>query len=314
MSFSLPLILSLLAPPPDGKDYEQTTAELESAIENFASGDRQASIQALETTLDLAGRYPDHALRDHSVPGNVLQGWVILAGLYLAEGDATAAAKVMDQAIRVARGQTLPVHAYGPKVTQLYEDRIAALQAVGMATIEVDCETDCEIVINQRLLPEPREKLLLGSYDVWVKAREGNVPWEYHQVELSKADAVVTILYKGPAPKPVASVAPTMPNKPKRMLPRGVEIAGLAVGVGLAVAGAVLLSFDGKCDISKERPTADTTPEACGNIYESSPAGFSLVGVGGGLLFVSGVMLSVDEVRVGRARGHRAMFGVSLKF
>lgn len=318
MGFSLPIILPLLgfAPPPEDADYEQAVAQLESAVENFASEDRQASIRALEDLLRLIGRFPDEASGDHRVPETVLQAWIILAGLYLAQGDEAAATEVMDEAIRTARGQALPVRAYGPKVNKLYQDRKDALQAAGMATIAIDCKVDCKIVINERLLAEPSETLFLGTYRVWIKATKGDAVWEYHEVELSAAEQLVTIVYEGPAPveeePPPLSLPP--PSKPKRMLPRAAEIAGIAVGVGLVVAGAVVLSFDGKCDKTKQPPTADSTPEECGSIYQTTAPGFSLVGVGGGLLVISGVLLSVDEVRVGRERGRQVMVGMSFKF
>src|SRR5690606_14671371 len=277
MVISLPFILPLLfAPPPEDGSYEQTASQLDFAVENFAGEDRPASIRALESLLDRVGQYPDEATS--TVPEKVLQGWIILAGLYLAEGDEAAATEVMDEAIRTARGQTLPVRAYGPKVNQLYKDRKDALQAAGMATIAVDCKVDCKIVINERLLSERSEKLFLGSYRVWIKATEGDTSWEYQEVELTAAEQVETIVYEDPSPivepPPIPDKPPEPSPKPKRMLPRAAEIAGLAAGVGLVIAGAVMLSFDGKCDESKQRPTADTTPEECGNIYQTRPGGF----------------------------------------
>ena len=40
----------------------------------------------------------------------------------------------------------------------------------------------------------------------------------------------------------------------------------------------------------------------------------ALLGVGGGLFVISGMLLTVDEVRVGRTTERRVSVGVSLKF
>jgi hypothetical protein len=311
----LPLVIFAVAPP-ENEEYQQSIGDLESLIENFSTADRPETIKSLERLLPILGRHPDEVRDDHTVSENLLQGWVILAGLYLAEGDTAAASEIMDEAIRTARGQALPVREYGPKVNQLYKDRKAALQEAGMGAITVDCEVACKVVINERLLPERSEKLFLGSYRVWVKAVEGDAPWEFHAVDLSSAGTVSTINYDDPTPPPPPPPPPqdSPPPKVKRLLPRGAEIAGIATGVGLVIAGAVLLSFDGKCSVTKQPPTPDITPEACGNIYETTPAGGALLGVGAGLLVVSGVMISIDEVRVGRERGRQVMVGVSLRF
>jgi hypothetical protein len=314
----LPLLILTLAPPDaEGEDYQQAIGDLESLVEIFSTSDRAQTIKSLERLLAIVGRHPDEAREDHTVSETLLQGWVILAGLYLAGGDTVAASDVMDEAIRTARGQTLPVREYGPKVNQLYKDRKAALQELGMARITVECEVACKVVINERLLPERSEDLFLGTYRVRVKAAEGDAPWEFHSVDLTSAGTVATLTYKDPTPpepEPAPEPQPEPKPKAKRMLPRGAEIAGIAAGVGLVIAGAVLLSFDGKCSVTKQPPTSDITPEACGNIYETTPPGGALIGVGAGLLVVSGVMLSIDEVRVGRERGRQVMVGVSLRF
>ena len=207
------------------------------------------------------------------------------------------------------------MRSYGPEVTDLYETRKQALQAAGMATLEFACEVECEHVINEQRSTTDSEALLLGAYRVWVKAAEQDAEWLYHEVELLEAGAVKTIAYQDPNPVEPPPPPPPPPPPVKRTLPRAAEIAGIAAGVGLIIAGAVLLPLDGKCSNSKQVPTMDTTLEECGElIYETTAAAASLLGIGGGLLVVSGVLLSFDEVRVGRAKGQQVMLGVSLRF
>jgi hypothetical protein len=300
--------------PPEGEEYQQVIGDLESLVENFSADDRPETIKSLERLLPIVGQYPDEVREEYIVSETLLRGWVILAGLYLAEGDEVAASEVMDEAIRTARGQALPVREYGPKINQLYKLRKELLVEAGMAVISVECEVPCQVVINERLIPERSENLLLGNYRVWVKATTGDTSWKFHAVELTSADTIVTITHAAPTPPPEPEPEPESPPKHKRMVPRGAQIAGIAAGVGLVIAGAVALSFHGKCSVTNQRPTLDSTPETCGDLYKSAPAAGALLGVGTGLLVVSGVMLSVDEVRVGHERGRQVMIGASFKF
>lgn len=220
----------------------------------------------------------------------------------------------MDELIRTARDQVPPVRSYGPDVTNLHLQRQQALQAAGMATLRIECEVECEVVVNERRT-STEERLLLGPYRIWVKAKDATAPWERHTIELTEPDAVVTLTYENPTPIEAPPPPPPPPEPPKnRMLPRGAEIAGMALGAGLAIAGAVLLAFDGRCSATKQYPNSNATAETCGDIYEMTAGGAALLGVGGGLLVVSGVLLSVDEVRVGRAKGHQAIVGLTVRF
>ena len=76
----------------------------------------------------------------------------------------------------------------------------------------------------------------------------------------------------------------------------------------------MLLAFDGRCSSSKQYPNSESTADTCGDVYEMTAGGAALLGVGGGLLVVSGVLLGVDEVRVGRAKGHQVTVGFTLRF
>ncbi|KIG18610.1 hypothetical protein DB30_00295 [Enhygromyxa salina] len=280
-------------------------------MDNSTDPDRQAAVAALAAAIELHTRFPGDT---EAIPESVLEARVVLVRLYLAIEDASAAQEAMDDLIRTARGQTPPVRTYGLEVTELYEARKRALEAAGTATLEIVCEGACAISINERQ-SAPGANLLLGTYRVWVKGAKPDAGWTFHEVELVEPDGVVTITYEDPNPPAAVAVpAPPVEAAAKRMLPRAVEIAGAATGVGLLVVGAVLLSLDGKCSKTKTAPTAETTVEACGDTYESTVGGVSLLGVGGGLLVVSGVMLTIDEVQVGRAKGRQVTVAASFRF
>lgn len=303
----LPFIASiaLLGPPAAGTptDYAEAVAELQWVIDTFAAEDRLTMISTLEQLLTRLAEHPDEVRSDHGVSSTLLRGRVILAGLYLATNDESAAARAMDEAIRSARDQALPVRDYGPSIVELYERRKAELDAAGMATIDVRCARACKVVINERLVFGTRERLPLGDYRVWVKALEGDVAWEFHTVELDRRDTVVTVDYEPPPLEPVIVEPPR-----KRMLPRGVEVGGVVIGVGLAVAGAVLFGLDGKC-----KGDLSSSDASCDN-YDTQAAGIALLGSGGGLFAFVTPLLIVDEVRVGKQRGRSVMIGLSWKF
>lgn len=308
------LFLAFLFAPPGAEEttYAQATADLQAAIDNATMEDRTAAIAALASAIELYSQYPEEA--QSTVPESVLEARVILIRLYLTEANTQAAEQAMDDLIRTARDQVPPVRSYGPEVTDLYTQREQALRSAGMATLRVDCEVECDVVVNERRT-STEERLLLGTYRIWVRAKDPTASWERHTLELTEADSVQTLIYENPNPieQPAPPPSPAEPVR-KRMLPRGAEIAGVVAGVGLVVAGAVLLAFDGRCFVSKQFPGRESTADTCGDIYEMTAGGAALVGVGGGLLIVSGVLLGVDEVRVGREKGHQVMVGFTARF
>lgn len=249
----------------------------------------------------------------------VARARLALAWVHLARNQPDQAEAAMDEAIRSAMGKSIPAGSFGPDVLELHDRRKLALQAGGTASIEVDCDR-CQVIINEHRSPNPSEPLVLGEYRVWVTSRDGVLEPARFDVELATAGGVQTRAF-GPVetanPEPdgdaAIAVTDTGPNDRKRMLPRWAEILGATAGVGLIVSGVVLNSLHGKCqgDASNGDPT---DPVACPNLYENHPQDYVLMGVGGGLVALSGVFLTVDEVRVGRARGRQAMMTWTVRF
>lgn len=347
------LALSIAAPASEPETFEDALGQLDSAVDEFMDLDRERAIELLERSLQQVSEFPDGPLAGQPAPAVILDGWVILAGLYLAERDLAAANGAMDEAIRTARGHPLAVQSYGPRVSQLYQQRLTALQAAGMAEIAVECDL-CSVVINERLLSGTREQLLLGSYRVWVKLQDDDGGWQSYAIELTQPDTVIVVVPARAAQAdsasereppveaastsatvpvvapPAAAAAPVRPparpsaatlstreqlrGPQRRMIPRGFEIAGVTAGVGLMIIGGLLLSYDGKCEYDNQRPTATTSQGQCGDIYETSAAGGSLLGTGGALLATATAFLTIDEIRVGRARSPRVMLGLTWQF
>jgi hypothetical protein len=144
---------------------------------------------------------------------------------------------------------------------------------------------------------------------VWISANEGDPQWTYHEVELDADGGTKQLLFEGPAPMsvPVEQPVDTPKTKPKRMLPRWAEIVGMTAGLGLAAGGAAFLAFNGKC-----RDGGD--PATCPLVYDNTIQGASLLAAGGAVFLTFGALLTVDEVRVGRAKGHQATLTWTLRF
>jgi hypothetical protein len=319
--------LWLAIAPPDN-NYQQATAQLDEALEAVGSGASESSITALREALERMVSFPDELPKDAFALEKLSKARLSLVWLLL-EIDQAAAATEMDEAIRSARGIALPVRSFGPDVFRLYETRRDALAAQGMATIDVQCQVPCEVVIGERRSPAPSDPLYLGSYRVWVGYRGDSAEWESFHVVLDTAGETKTIVFetKASIPEPqtefqseVALVTKpqtedrpvTLPIRDQRIriLPRWVEILSLSAGAGLAIAGGILLSYNGKCQGGGD----PSTPEGCPNVYNNTAAGYAMIATGVGVFAIAGPMLAVDEVRVGRAKGRTAMLSWTFKF
>ncbi len=97
------------------------------------------------------------------------------------------------------------------------------------------------------------------------------------------------------------------------IIPRWAKILGMSLGAGLAVAGGVLLSLDGKCK-NGDTPTSENVTTTCRKVWENTGIGYSLIGIGGGLFVGATVWLAVDEVRLGRTARVNAMIAWTIRF
>lgn len=330
---SIPSILSMILaglPPPS---HEQSQAELEAAADAIIDQSPADAIAQLHVALTNAEEYPHELLADPSAPKKFARARLALAWAYLADGNVTAATATMDLAIRSAGAEPLPLAGLGPDVRKLHDQRRAALESAGRATISVDCD-GCEVLIDEAKSNNPSEPLLLGSHRVWLFDPSNTLEQRFEVIALDTADATVTIEYRPtpvPAPVPVpnpdheidpvepAAVSPIVmeptpsdqPARPKVNTPRWAKIVGMSVGASLLVTGGVLLAIDGKCQGGGE-PSPDNV-DTCGKIWNHAASSYALLGVGGGLLLGASVWLGVDEARAGQRRAS-AMVGWTMRF
>lgn len=236
-----------------------------------------------------------------------------LVSIHLALGDISEAEAAMDEAIRSAMGREIAAGSFGPAVLELHERRQRSLQEKGTATISITCP-DCEVIVNEVRASGPDIHLFLGRYRVWVVFADPTRAPERLDIELREPGSVVrrsfpvTIIEQ-----PKDELGLEKPAQQKRLLPRWAELTGASAGAALLIGGIVLAALNDKCKgnaLAGDPSDGDSCPE----LYENRPQDKVLIGIGAGVMAVAGVVLTVDEIRVGRARGHRAMLTWTIQF
>lgn len=239
-----------------------------------------------------------------------------LARAELARGDRYAAAATIDASLEALGGRPLDTERLGPSLGALVEERAQALQARGVARLRVECSVACRVLVDERNagdvdVPGSARELTvpLGQHRVWVEAiAEPDLPPLRTTVALDSADARVTLAYPEAQPPPAPSLTPgdsndmdefELPAPRTRTAPRFVEVAALATGSAALVAGAVLWAIDSHCP----RGADANDIVACPELYDTRTAGITLVSAGIAAALTGGVMLVVDETRVGSRRG-----------
>ena len=243
--FALVLSSLLVFEPPvaAAATYEQSCARLESATTAMADVEPDEAIAALEAALAEIAEHPSELLRDASTSEAIRRARVCLAWLHLARGDRQAAAAAMDEALRSAGGSPLPLSGLGPEVSKLHDERIAALESAGTATIRVDCEA-CDVLVDE-LVAATTSEHFLGTHRVWLFDSLGTLKPRYEVVDLDTADAVATVVYRA-APQVTEPIALPPPPPERGLNPRTAKIVGgiaTGLGGGLVVGGAVLFPF-----------------------------------------------------------------------
>ncbi len=296
-------------------DYEAAVAAVEEA--NIAvNNDPEANLANLASAIEqLSGFGPEIAASPKGREALDLS-LLNLARALLLTGDEAQAAEVMDQVIRSAHGRKLPITRFGPTLVEFHDQRRAALDEQGTAAIQVQCRVSCRVVIDAQPATPDSGPLYLGAHRVWIESTDGSKPRARHDVELSEV-GTTTVIHFPAEEEPnceaqlPAVVTPPPTTPPKRILPRWAEISVVAIGVGAAVAGGVMLGLDGNCPGGLD-PVNDA--QRCPELYEGTVPGLVALGVGSALVVTGAVTLSVDEVRVGKQRGRQAMVTWQMQF
>jgi len=94
------------------------------------------------------------------------------------------------------------------------------------------------------------------------------------------------------------------------LLPRWADVLLMSAGAAAIGTGAALWAIDGSCP--KGADPNDTS--ACPQVYVTKVAGIATVAAGSALFLSGTVLLTVDEVRVGRQRGTQASLVWTFRF
>lgn len=288
---------------PDG--YADALERVRTA-QQMANDEPERGVVQLRDALQLLQEFGATLAKDPEGQDVRTMAQLTLARALLAIEDADGARQAMDEAIRTARGDPLPVKSFGPGLTALYRERSGVLGKQTTGEIAVECLVACRVYINERPTSQRTEKLIPGSYRVWVESTDGSemaiklvVDVAEVEVEALKFGTAAEIPEDGPDPR-----------KPKRIMPRWAEVVLMSAGAVAIGTGATLWAINYKCPDFSD-PLAD--PQ-CPRVYTTKVAGIATVAAGG-LVFLTGtVMLTVDEVRIGRARGNTVALNWTLRF
>jgi hypothetical protein len=304
-----PLIFALwFAPEPAEPNEGTNSSPLEQAIGSATptteSADQLASAltEAEARALEFVGDRNALELLDRAR--------LALVSIHLALGDTSKAEAAMDEAIRSAMGREIAAGSFGPAVLELYGKRRRSLQAKGTATIAITCP-DCEVIVNEVRASGPDMQLYLGHYRVWVVFADPTRAPERLDIELREPGSVVQRSFPAKIiEQPDDELELEEPTQHKRLLPRWAEFTGVSAGAVLLIGGIVLAALNDKC----KGNALGGNPDSCTDLYENRPQDKVLIGIGAGVMALAGVVLTVDEVRVGRVRGHQAMLTWTIQF
>lgn len=309
------LAMSLqLGPPNAGSEpdeYTRAVAAVADAMIEINTDPEQGSAK-LRLALEQLREFAPMLAEDPAALEQRTLAEFALARAELARGDRYAAAATIDASLEALGGRPVDTERLGPSLGALVEERAQALQARGVARLRVECSVACRVLVDERNagdvdVPGSARELTvpLGQHRVWVEAiTEGDPQPLRTTVALDSADARVTVAYPGTAPPP-PSVTPAdadkfeLPGSRTRVAPRFIEVTALASGTAALVAGAVLWAIDSRCP----RGADPNDIVACPELYDTRTAGITLVSAGVAAALTGGVMLVVDETRVGNRRG-----------
>jgi hypothetical protein len=311
------LAMALLLGPPDvgprGDEYAMAVTAVADAMIEINTDPEHGSAK-LRVALERLREFAPLLAEDPAALEQRTLAEFALARAELARGDRYAAAATIDASLEALAGRPLDTERLGPTLGALVEERAQALHARGVARLRVECSVACRVLVDERNagdvdVPGSARELTvpLGQHRVWVAAiADSDAQPLRTTVALDSADARVTLVYPEPLPPPPSrSAMPTNAGKfelgaPRtRVAPRFVEVATLATGTAALVAGAVLWAIDSRCP----RNADPNDIVACPELYDTRTAGIAMVSAGAAAALTGGVMLVVDETRIGNQRG-----------
>jgi hypothetical protein len=324
---SLLVVLLSFSPPGDGAvqppapsvdaanvaaDPAGYTAALERVrtAQQLANDEPERGVVQLRDALQLLQEFGPTLGKDPEGQDVRMMAQLTLSRALLAIEDADGAREAMDEAIRTSRGDPLPVKSLGPGLTALYRERSGVLDKLSTGAIAVECLVACRVFINERPTSQRTDKLIPGSYRVWIESTDGSETPVKLVVDVGGTPVAALKFGTEPDVDPDETPPRTPRDKSKRIMPRWAEIVLMSAGALAIGGGATLLAIHDKCP-----DLGDPLLEPqCPRTYNTQVAGIATVAAGGVAFLTGTVLLTVDEVRIGRARGNTVALNWTLRF
>ncbi|NVB36489.1 hypothetical protein G6O69_01505 [Pseudenhygromyxa sp. WMMC2535] len=279
----------------------------------------------LRAAIDELAGYAPRLASDLRAQAMRMTAELSLARAELGRGEEQAARDTLDAALRGWGDQPLPIERLGPSLGALVDERRDALDAAGRGRLRIECSQPCEAFVDERAVEAGAAiELYLGEHRVYLRtaADEPDAAELLRAVVLlDEVDAEQVLRFperpsEAPSPPP-PRLRPRPPSDeglgardhdpalgiidhphPRRLAPRGAEIAVMAVGGVAMVAGVVLWAIDSTCPGGADPNDVIACPE----LYNTRAAGVVMTATGAATLLTGTVLLSVDEVRAGERR------------
>jgi hypothetical protein len=278
--------------------------------QQMANDEPERGVVALRDALHLLQEFGSTLAKDPEGQDVRTMAQLTLARALLAIDDAEGAREAMDEALRTSRGDPLPVKSFGPGLTALHRERSGILTKQPRGAIAIECLSPCRVYINERPTPQRTDKLIPGSYRVWVESTDGKETTLKLDVDLLEGETEALKFGKPTAEEIGNDTPPDTRPKSKRAMPRWAEIMLMTAGAAAIGTGAALWAIDGNCP---DRADPNDT-EGCPRVYITKTAGIATIAAGGAVLLTGTLMLTVDEVRVGNQRASTVGLTWTMRF
>ena len=297
---AIPVLPVLVAPEATSLVAEMRAA-IESAEKNPDSG--RAELRAALARFD---EEPSVVATSNDAHAARIDGLLALAKAELAVGREADAIAALDKAIRIARGEPLPVAKHGQRLIKLHDLRVGAPELRPNGSLHVTCSVQCRVILDGRTAGHGTDVMItgvpLGGHQLRVEPMAAEIDHHFQtDVMLSNGEPERTYDYRVPeAGTPAKSTvdrAPADATAKPRKLPRWAGILGIGVGAAVTIAGAVLIAMDGKCPDGSNPRSADPCPD----ILNTDAVGIALTSVGAATLVGFSVALGVGEARQKKA-------------
>jgi len=238
-----------------------------------------------------------------------------LAVLAQQRGARDEASALIDEVIRVARGDVVPA---GSLERMLY-DRLALPQNAHHGSLHVACKTPCRVVLDERDIGHGTEVsargIPYGPHRLSIRALDEAGYTQTSKIELGDGSPRHDVTFEDPAARkaaaaaaakpaaPIAAPAPPPPAptpqapEPAWPMPRWVSIVGISLGAGTLAAGGVLIGLDGRC-LDGTDPKLEPR---CADVFDTMAPGISLAAAGAAFVIAFSVTLAVGDARTNAA-------------